>query len=117
MKTILEFLTVTIIAALFAMPQAHIPSAATDPAAHTSVVEQSAADVSETRKAGEVSQLMVQHEEAEVAGDFTQPAAERRSPAQPAPVYRVARPAPTRQYSSCGPGGCNGGRFRIFGRR
>jgi hypothetical protein len=110
MKTILEFLTITIVAALFAMPQTRIPSAATDPAAITSAVEQSAADVSSE------SHVSPDAPGAVLADSFVSSGEAPYTPAQPAPVYRVARPAPIRQYSSCGTGGC-GGRWRIFGGR
>ena len=41
---------------------------------------------------------------------LTQPVVEQPKPRQAAPVVY-------QQYSSCGPGGCGNGRFRIFGRR
>ena len=89
----------------------HIPSAATDPAANTSVVEQSAADVS-------LPQPEVPPSQAEPDGAAVLPP-NAVALLKPAPVYRVVRPAPTRQYSSCGPGGCapSGPIRRLFGRR
>ena len=99
-------------------------SAATDPAANTSVVEQSAADVSldiatASHAAGkdlsERSEYPGPKPERPPLESGIQPVAFEK----PAPVYRVARPAPTRQYSSCGPGGCapSGPIRRLFGRR
>jgi len=87
------------------------PSAATDPAANTSAVEQSAADVS-------LPQPEVPPSQAEPDGAAVLPP-NAVALLKPAPVYRVARPAPTRQYSSCGPGGCapSGPIRRFFGRR
>jgi len=114
MKHLIEILVAFCVAALFAMPQTHIPSAATDPAAITSVVDQSAADVSSDEHSF-VASTIANGEGPRGLDSTVLP----QSPAQPAPVYRVARPTPTRQYSSCGPGGCapSGPIRRLFGRR